>query len=490
MDAMRNQILHIFRKDVRHHWPEIVLSVAITVACAWQELARYRASGYAIYVMSFVFSSLSSLVMVAWAFLIARAVQAECLVGDRQFWVTRPYEWKKLVAAKLLFVLVFFNAPLLILQVFLLRVAGYPPTSYMRGFLWLQLLWALILILPVTTLATVTASIGQFILAVFGLLLYFVIAFPAVESLVPAAGVSGVSSVPGWLESWVPFGASVAVVVWQYARRRTARSRLLLIGAAVAVPLIMLVTPYRLLIERAYPHASTGQPLPVQLAFDPAKPTSLQGHYLEKNKAHIRIPLLVSGVATGSMVSVRGILEQIQAPGEQPWSSGWHGGGMLMLANREHSQVDITIDKGFFERVKSAPVKLHITFALAPAHARETTHIVAQTGPFGMPGEGRCSFSPMLQGETLCIFPLKTPYFLMSAKSDELTCTPQKMETPLPPGTTLYGGNLWNPGSGPANIGLNPVEFTSLSFWDWGEASDPNYGPRVCPGTPLTFFTS
>jgi hypothetical protein len=313
-------------------------------------------------------------------------------------------------------------------------------------------------------------------------------AFPAVQSLVPAVGVSGVSSVSGWLESLVLFGAGVAVVLWQYSRRRTARSRLLLIGAAVAVPLIMLVTPYRILIERAYPQASTGQPLPVQLAFDPAKPTSLQGGHPEKNKVHIRIPLLVSGIASGSSVSVSGILEQIQAPGEQPWSSGWHGHGMVLLAERQHTQIDIGIDKGFFERVKSAQAKLHITFALAPAHARETAHIVAQAGPFAVPGEGRCSFSPMFQGETLCIFPLKTPYFLMSAKSDELTCTPQKKETPLPPATTLYGGHLWNPG--PADFGLNPVQTTSLGFWDWGGARDPNYRPRVCPGTPLTFFTN
>jgi hypothetical protein len=485
---MRNQILHIFRKDVRHHWPEIVLSLAITVAYGWEEVVKYRTWGSTSNELFLMLPSLSLLVVLAWVFLILRAVQGECLVGDKQFWVTRPYEWKKLLAAKLFFVLVFFNAPLLILQVFLLRVAGYPPTSYMRGFLWLQLLWVSILVFPVATLATVTASIGQFILAILSLFLFLTIAFPTVERLMPAAGVSGLSWVPGSLELLVLVGTGVAVVLLQYARRSTARSRILLLGAAVAVPLIMLVTPYRILIERAYPQASTGQPLPVQLAFDPAKPTSLQGGHPEKNKVHVRIPLLVSGIASGSLVSVSGVLEQIQAPGEQPWSSGWHGHGMVLLAERQHTQIDIGIDKGFFERVKSAPVKLHISFALAPAHAKETTRLVAQAGPFAVPGEGRCSFSPMFQGETLCIFPLKTPYFLMSAKLDELTCAKQQKETPLPPATPLYGGNLWN--AGPADFGLNPVQTTSLSFWDWGGASDPNYRPRVCPGTSLTFFTN
>ena len=140
--------------------------------------------------------------------------------------------------------------------------------------------------------------------------------------------------------------------------------------------------------------------------------------------------------------------------------------------------------------MKSVPVKIRVSFALAPAHTREMVRVVAQATQFAMPGEGRCSYSPRFQGEIVCAFPLKTPAFLMSAKSDELTCAKQQKEPLLPPGTTLYGGNLWSRGSGPADFGLNPVQTTSLGFWDWGETSDRNYRPRVCPGTPLTFFTN
>jgi len=486
---VKNQMVHIFRKDVRQHWPEIVLSLALVVAYARGEVERFRASANGSNGLLLLFP-LSALVVFAWGFVILREVQAESLVGDRQFWVTRPYEWKKLLAAKLLFALVFFNVPLLILQLFLLRAAGYPPTLYVRGLLWLQLLWVLTLVLPVAALATVTASIGQFVVAVLGLFLLLPYVLGAVHELVPAAGVSGISSVPGSLEFLVPVGTGVAVVLLQYSRRSTARSRLLFVGAAVVVPLIVLVTPYKMFIERAYPQPKAGQQLTVQSAFDPAKLASHEGGFLEKNKVHIRIPLLVSGVASGSTVSVAGLLERIQAPGEPPWSSGWHGGDRVLLANRERSQIDISIDRGFFERVRSAPVKLHITFGLAPAHSREMTHIVTQAGPFAVPGEGRCSFSPMFQGVILCTFPLKTPYFLVSAKSDELTCNPQKKEPPLPPGTILYGGNFWNPGSGQADIGLNPVQTAPLGFWDWGGAGDPNYRPRLCPGTPLTIFTN
>jgi hypothetical protein len=36
-----DQILHVFRKDVRRHWREIVLSIAILTAFAWNEPSQW-----------------------------------------------------------------------------------------------------------------------------------------------------------------------------------------------------------------------------------------------------------------------------------------------------------------------------------------------------------------------------------------------------------------------------------------------------------------
>ena len=76
----------------------------------------------------------------------------------------------------------------------------------------------------------------------------------------------------------------------------------------------------------------------------------------------------------------------------------------------------------------------------------------------------------------------------MSTKSDEITCAPEKNGVLLPSGTILYGGWPWSRGSGPADFGLNPVQTSSLGFWDWGGARDREHPPKACPGTPLTFY--
>jgi len=172
----------------------------------------------------------------------------------------------------MLCVLIFVNIPLLLAQSFLLTKAGFAPSSHLLGLLWLQLLWILILNLPVVTLATVTASIGQFILAVLCVLLYL-IGGAALDSVIPSSGVAPDSLLDS-VEPALVVATALAVIVWQYSRRRTGQSRFALIGVAAAVLSTLVLTPFRALIDRTYPQATPGRPLPIHLAFDLAKPTS------------------------------------------------------------------------------------------------------------------------------------------------------------------------------------------------------------------------
>ena len=98
------QALHIFRKDVREFRIEIAAILAMTALLvllsiqSWESLQERggpREGPGAV---------LSVLLPLAWIFLIARAVQAEALPGDRHFWLTRPYSRNGLALSKLLLV--------------------------------------------------------------------------------------------------------------------------------------------------------------------------------------------------------------------------------------------------------------------------------------------------------------------------------------------------------------------------------------------------
>ena len=123
------QFLHVFKKDVRHHWPEILISLALLGLYTHHELSpRQTPSEYAS--ISPFFFALSGryipfFLVLSWIFLILRVVQSETLVGDRQWWATKPYIWWQLLLSKLLFFFVIIWVPLFHVQLLLLHHAGF-----------------------------------------------------------------------------------------------------------------------------------------------------------------------------------------------------------------------------------------------------------------------------------------------------------------------------------------------------------------------------
>lgn len=481
-----DQIIRIFRKDVRQHWYVILLSLAILFEFAKIQPGLWVPKDATHQMMVRLSSGwLAPLVVISWLFLIVRVVQGESLVGDRQFWITRPYEWKKLLAAKALFFVAFINVPLLIAQMILLRVAGFAPTSYVRGLLWMQLLWVLILILPVTTLAVVTSSFGQAVMVALGIPL-FLIGLAAVSSVIPQTRLP-VTVEP--LQLPVALGVCVAVVVWQYARRRTLESRLLLLDAAAAILLIAVASPYRQPNASGYPPPSSGQRPAVQLAFDPAGQTTKKGWPVDKDHAEIRIPLLVSGMAQNTVLRIERIIVDIEARGGLYWKSGWQQGYFsIVLPAESHTDTSFAVDKRFFERVKSSSAKLHIGFVLATLRAKEVHRIVMPAYGFTGP-DGILCFSDTLarQPNTLqCRSALKLPFLLVTTLSEETTCPLHSGEEAGPP-RTFFASSRWNPDSTPAEFGISPVNIFDLWLNPGFRTPDPR--TVICPGTPVTFRT-
>ncbi len=165
------QMLHIFAKDSRQFWPEILICLALVAAFVWIYPSSWLsgntlsavAGGDFVQVLfeQYLGGILKLLIPVSWWLLIARVIHAEALVGDRQFWLTRPYEWKKLLGAKALFLVVFLYLPLLIAQCLLLFRAGFHPLSFIPGLLFNLLLITGILVLPLMAIASVTATFAR-----------------------------------------------------------------------------------------------------------------------------------------------------------------------------------------------------------------------------------------------------------------------------------------------------------------------------------------
>jgi hypothetical protein len=146
------QALHIFWKDVRYLKYQIILVFLLAFGLLWSGAAigpRMSASS----------GSIEILLIVAANFMIARLIHAEAIPGDRQFWVTRPYQWKSLLGAKLSFIVVFVQLPVLLTHLLIVTLNGFPLWSSIPGLLWTQLLITAFVSLPVAALAAMTRGL-------------------------------------------------------------------------------------------------------------------------------------------------------------------------------------------------------------------------------------------------------------------------------------------------------------------------------------------
>jgi hypothetical protein len=478
------QILHIFRKDVRRYWPDVLVVLGILAAYAWHEVGEWhpREPRSAILHDTFL-QYLPFLAVLGWAFLIARVVFAESLVGDREFWITRPYEWQKLLSAKVLYFLAFFSFPLLLIQVFLLWKAGFSPVPHVMGLLLLALWWASLIVLPVMTLAVLTANMVQFCLAVLGIAVS-IIAIGILSTRIHHSGSPLVELIPDWTGPALLIAASITIIIVQYAWRRTLQARLLFLSVGLATIVIPLALDQEVFVPHRYTQSSPAARLPMRVSFDPTV-TNRGIASLEDNKIPVRIPLIFSDIPESSAVSVDGATVDIDGPEQLHWNSGWFSMNEQVLAPGKKSQLSFAVDKPVFERVKAVPVTLHIWLASTGFRVQDSRRVIAGDGDFEALGNSICSIWPGDAASLHCRAPLSRPSMAVTVLAKESTCPVDDKE----PVTREASFSDWEWNRDPSSIemDLTPVQSFTFTFWRMSQ----NIGDRhfLCPGTPITFET-
>ena len=157
------QVLTVFRKDVRRFRPHLAGFLGLMAIFGWLDAVLPQRREFQAFPFFF-----EILFLIAGWYLTVMIVHQEALPGDRQYWLTRPISWSSLMLAKLLFVAVFFNLPVLACNLAALLANGLSPFAYAAPLLARQALLILLLILPAMAMAAATRDIGQFAIAIFG----------------------------------------------------------------------------------------------------------------------------------------------------------------------------------------------------------------------------------------------------------------------------------------------------------------------------------
>jgi hypothetical protein len=511
------QVLGIFRKDARGLRVEIALSLAIAAALVWVIPMQWNgpvetlwgAANHRMMELEMMTRALSVLLVLSWGVLIVRAVHAEALVGDRQFWVTRPYAWTSLLAAKALFVAAFVVAPLLAMQCAVLLRAGMNPLASVSGLVFNLVLIVGILLAPMMAIAAVTADFTKMALTLLAVLvgaavLVFKVtmhgSFPAGFSW-PARLVFLSMGYP-FMQSGAQTGGghdtqlaialllmavSAAAVVVQYARRRTAISRGILLALPVALTVLVLATAHGSstaagFSDPTYVALRAGETPPVELAF---APSGVHQFYLSRGDypLGVRIPLRVSGIAADRAV-IAGAYPRVTFTGADGYV--WTTNTIefypeKFMPGTQWTRDGFTIPQPVYDRLKTGPVTIRLSFAETELQATTQERLKMPLENANVAGYGACGRRYAKQAMISCLTALKAPPLTYaSADWQDGPCATGQTEL------QQVRGDYWAGmvDADPAEFGISPVLGTAFSFMpDWNNATG---GKVLCSGSMIT----
>ena len=455
------QSLHILRKDIRHLWADLSVYVALLVAASvmipmgWNDASNPP--------LQIFIGLLKILIPIIWLVMIARLIHDESLVGDQQFWITRPYTWASLLGAKLLFILLCVMLPFALTQWAMVLQAGANPLHTIPEQMLGLLQTGLIVWLTFTVVASVTSTVQRMFMSMLAVVIFWALALT-------------ILSVPSGPRMALPFasetfgivigGLLIAILLYQYASRNTFRSRIALVATAfLFVALFSFLVEGRMqglvnfFVHHHYPISTDAS---LKLTFDPnGKPSKIPD---ERNNtvgkmAIVPVPVSIQGLDSDAQLDDQSISFTIDAPGYH-YVSPWRPAFTI------EDKVVLFIPRQVLAKIHGSNVRMHFS-EIAQRLLPGTPQTVTAASDFSVPGEGRCHLQEGLPGNNAtCRYPFRiAARTSIRAAVADTSCNSSGTH----PGMETLAARS------PAN-GADPTFEVPLRL-----------GGTICPGTQITF---
>jgi hypothetical protein len=448
------QALHIFKKDVRYLRWEIGISPLLMTTFVYTQLHRSLLRDGNSAIMSY-------LMLAFWAFLSARVIQAEPIPGDRQFWITRPYEWRSLLGAKLLFLVAIIGIPLMVADAVILGVEGFSVASYS-----LALMWALILITASTLVAflafaTLTRGLTEWMLAAIAIVGvdYLISVFANAK---PGAGVEWI-----WEYSYAAITsvAAIAILPRQYKRRGAAVSIAVMTAGVMGSSLFVNYAPsvWALELETRFSKPKV-DPSAVQIVARSVPHAEKPRPLNRQQVVLLAIPIDISGLGDGLDVISDDVRFTVIDGSGQLWSRKGHASDSNYLQNVPGGyRLLLRTDRWDFDRASGRPVNIQVTLYLTTLRDAASRVVAVGAGAVDVPGAGRCRDNAYESNTWIvCETPLRTPPNVLTVGfKDERR-------------DRFLSGTSYSPFAADVNSSLNPLDWSS------------HLGPRDATSATLT----
>ncbi len=459
------QTWHIFLKDVRRLRYELIVILAMTAAYAWLQghwSPLHSAQNGRVNLTAGLLRGF--LLPMAWWYLASLAVYGEPLPGDRQFWVTRPYRWISLLGAKLLFIVAFVSFPLLLADCFILTLQGFHPWANPGSLLWHEVAVFVVLLLPMMAVACITTSFAQVVLMVLATIVCIIV-LEIVLSPYGNTMMGGVIVKGGWegsLVCLVLLSAALAIMILQYRARRTWVSRTIFVAAVLLVLCSGRILPWQTtfalqwcLVKSRLDTSS------ITAVFSPGSGPPPTVSPARQDAVRVSLPIRLDGVPSGTTALVDAMWAELTLPNGKPLDT------LLFFGEALPDTVwhDALVERNVFERLKSTPVRLHLTIHLTVLGNPHTEDVPLGGGPRRVPGVGLCEFDPQGPDRTAlsCRAPFRQPAYVLARfdRSDkEVSREQQRVDySPYP---AEFGISPISDYSWPVPTGATTLAFTTM----------------------------
>ena len=438
------QALLILRKDVRHLWPQIAVFWAMVAGHAYIYAVTPGNPKIAL------FLTMPALVLIgACVYLIGALVHEDALIGDRQFWLTRPFDWRSFLAGKVLFAVVFMALPILVAQIVVTTVSGLPISSSLTALAPTEAKM-LVLVAIAIAFAVVTRNLTQLFLTLLVALITQALLFQCVFGLAYENGDWGSVEWIRTASTALPVLAGmVALVLLMYRRHSATLARVILAGLVLLVPASWCLHWWYAawgLQTRLYANSVTAPP--VSIRYDSGAPPLPRGrwyHHSRESVVGLKIPVETLGLPDGMQLIGERLRTQVNLPDGRRWDSGWRAvGGIGAVTGAKHlvrrngaDFLAVNIDAAFVDIATGPPAQVHARLAFTVLGKPETAYL-----PAG-------ALAQRVSPHCVCSVPARFNYSIWCFSTDGDTAHREAHRDPpgtaAPIGGVLYSFDLIDP---------------------------------------------
>ncbi|SDF49100.1 hypothetical protein [Terriglobus roseus] len=432
------QALHIFRKDLRHQWIDLVIYAALLVLSGFLVPTKWPGRWSSNDMLPWLLILLQVAVPLFWLVMIARLVHEEAIVGDRQFWTTRPYRWSSLLGAKLLFLAICIALPYFVMQWCIALYGGLSP--FVAGFPMSAAMHLLIVWIPMFLFACVTSTLISTFFTTLGSVVLWV------ATLVFLLGSNGPEADAPFARLY--FGALFTgifafLLVFLY-RKRSFRLGRVLMGSSAVLFLLLIVfvskmSPSSLgtqLLKARYRDGAAPQ---LHLQYVPGR---FSGHHAQDSSWLLAVPVPIEllGLSNGHRLHNAAMQYHLEAGGYR-YTSPWRPTALTPEG------MTFRVPRAVLDHAEHADAHLTVSLAaeeIAPDQPQTTT----LRDRFAIPGGGSCdAVNPPYEHRSaatsvVCHFAYSVPYPIEIDANMEPGCPVPKLPIQVP---TYDGGTGFDP---------------------------------------------